>query len=162
MFCFFPLSPYLQQNRHPQFIFHNHHLKANPPRPPFHPSASKTITVNITSAYNRWFACLSRYATQNCLSPTQGMAPSHLPTSIGLHTNTQRQIRTALVHMQSMYPLPTGRMQGTGSRRPNGLICNCKREQHGLLVALRHDASSLGFPWNRFYAHFWICTLKSA
>lgn len=82
------------------------------------------------------------------------MAPSHLPTSIGLHTNTERQIHTALVHMPSMYPLPTRRMRGTGSRRPNGLICNCKREQHGLLVALRRDASSLGFPWNRFYAQF--------
>lgn len=140
MLFFSPLSPYLQQNRHPQFIFHNHHLKANPPRPPHstlvHQRQLLSTSHQLTTV--GLLVCLVTRLKTAFLPPRGWLPPHRLPASIGLHTNTQRQIRTALVHMQSV--------QGTGSRRPNGLICNCKREQHGLLVALRRDASSLGFP----------------
>lgn len=46
------------------------------PRP-----ASKTITVDITSNYNCWFACLSRYMTWNCHLPSRKV-PSHLLSSL--------------------------------------------------------------------------------
>lgn len=91
------------------------------PRP-----ASKTITVDITSNYNCWFACLSRYMTWNCHLPSRKV-PSHLLSSLSplvwaccTATNSHTHARTLSASSEK---------KRDGHRQPNGLICNCEWEK---------------------------------
>lgn len=117
------------ENRQPQFIFHNYHFKANPPRP--HSTLAHQRQLLSTSHQLTTvglLVCLVMWLKTAVSHPVK--VPSHLPTLMGLHTHTY------------IHPLTAQRRERTGSRQPNRLICNCEWEKAELLYVLLFDRVS--------------------